>query len=63
MTDKEFVMYRIGFSNKCRPTGVNYKTEQMARDAAKRFANKEGRKYYVFEVCEVVNTIGEVENE
>lgn len=60
MIDKEFMMYRIGVSNKIRPNGVNYRTEAEAKDAAKRFAEREHCTYYVFEVCEVVNTIAEV---
>lgn len=60
MIDKEFMVYRIGASNKIRPNGVNYRTEAEAEAAAKRFAEKEHRTYYVFEVCEVVNTVAEV---
>ena len=60
MTDKEFMMYRIGDNNKFRPNGVNYGTEAEAKYAAKRFAEREHRTYYVFAVYEVVNTVAEV---
>ena len=60
MKDKEFIVYRIGTSNKYRPYKINYATEREARDTALRLSEKEQRKYYVFEVVEVINTIDEV---
>lgn len=60
MKDKKFIRYRVGIFDDIRPSSFNYRTKKEAIDAAERFARKEKCTYYVFEVCEVVNTIKQI---
>lgn len=60
MEDKEFIVYMIGDSLEATPSGVRYRNQKEAHDAAIRFSEKEGKSYYVIEVVMVCNTIEKV---
>ena len=59
MTEK--IMYAVSESAEkfTPPLEYRYETEKMAREAAERFAEKTGEKYYIFEVCITWERIGE----
>lgn len=57
MKDKEQIVYMIGESENSYPSGVMYRKESDARDAAIRFSENKGKPYYVHEVAMVYNTL------
>ena len=57
MKDKEQIVYMIGESENSYPSGVAYRKESDARDAAIRFSENKGKPYYVHEVAIVYNTL------
>lgn len=67
MEDKEYISYGISpylpkyKRSRCRCE--DYSTHKDARDAAKRFSEKEDKPYYVYEVVRVYNVLEKVEYE
>ena len=57
MIDKEFIRYMISETEDTLPSGIRYKTQIEAHNAAVRYAEKEHKTYYVHEVVFVCNTI------
>lgn len=59
MKDREFIRYSITpYENAIGSDRLE--TFELARFKAEMMSQKEGRKYYIHEVAEVINTVGVV---
>ena len=60
MPDREFVRYMISEFATGIPSGIRYKTQKEAHDAALRYAESEHKTYYVHEVVYVCNILEQI---
>lgn len=59
MKDREIIRYSVTPHENAIGSD-RLKTFALAREMAERMSKAEGRKYYIHEVVEVINTVGDV---